>query len=96
VNIKLSAGSGDYSVVRSGNGYAVVAADEDNARMASIAQRHADSMARLHYSPDMGEPYAFFTKVAAKFLDARVVGEIPPGRGELEQSGKYAKAKKPA
>lgn len=53
-------------------------------------------MARLHYSPDMGEPYAFFTKVAAKFLDARVVGEIPPGRGELEQSGKYAKAKKPA
>lgn len=89
MKIQLKSSQGSFSVVAQGGGYSVIADDDDDAQLAALAQRHAAAMTRLQYTPDLGEPYALFAKIAAKHLRAKIVGGIPPGQGELEQSGDY-------
>ena len=74
-----------YSVVREDKGYKVVAEDIDEQPLADLSSRHAKEMTKLHYSPDLGERYAFFAKIAAAHLGGKLASEVPPGKGELEK-----------
>lgn len=60
--------------------------DAEDMPLARLAQNAAISAFRSEYTPAAGEPVAFFSKAAAAYLRGKVVGDIPPGAGELEQA----------
>lgn len=86
MNIALKGRRGTFSIKPSDTGFHVDASDEDDSEIAELATRHANNMTKMYYTPDLGEAYAFFSKVAAAYLNAEIVGEIPSGTGELEKA----------
>lgn len=85
-----------FVVAIDGGAVSVSAQDDADASIAKLAKARVDEAMRDGYTPAMGEPLAFAASVAANVLRGKVKTQIPPGRGELEQSGQYAKATKPA
>jgi hypothetical protein len=90
IKISRKTDGSTYLLSASSTGFVIKTADADDADVAEAAQLLiAGRWKRNAYSPAMGDPLAVAAAMAASILGGEVVTKIPPGSGELEQSGEY-------
>lgn len=86
MKIDIASKASEFVVEYSGGAFIVTAKDKEDESFAATATEVVERAVRLDYSPAYGDMLAFAAKIAAKVLKCKIVADIPPGAGELEQA----------
>lgn len=86
MKVELTGKVGDFVLENKGAIFTVTAVDDEDKELADAATVRVMREIGFAYSPAIGSMVHFAAAVASRFLGCKIVTEIPPSNGELEQA----------
>jgi len=86
MKVELTGKAGDFVMENVGAVFTITPADDEDKELAEAATVRVNREVGFSYGPALGSVVHFAAGIASRFLGCKVVTDIPPSNGELEQA----------